>query len=298
MMSNLLAHATLPSGSGSSTVEWTLGLAFVLGLLHALEPGHGKTAMWVYLSSGGRRPWHPLVMGASTAFSHSISLLLIALTVHAAHHVITCDHTHEHPVSYGLQVASTGLIFVIGLWMLWAACRGKATTCGCAQHRGATAEASSLPTDASRQSTSSQGLVQLSRSSPAAAPQTTTVASAGNADGTSPPTPQPAGVGLIEPKSDNYRTTALLGIAIGLLPCPSALAAYLTSLSAGQPATAYWTILLFSLGIGVSLTCVGWGLQWLGAGLGRRLHRWQHLPWAHLRAALILMVAVFYATRL
>lgn len=85
----LLAHSGLAGMGSSSAVEWTLGLAFLLGLLHALEPGHGKTALWVYLSSGGRRPWHPLVMGASTAFSHSISLLVIALTVHAAHHGIT-----------------------------------------------------------------------------------------------------------------------------------------------------------------------------------------------------------------
>lgn len=257
--------------------------------------------------------------GASTAFSHSISLLLIALTVHAAHHVITCDHAHEHPVSYGLQVASTGLIFVIGLSMLWAACRGKTTTCGCAHHRGATASGSQPPANTSCQANvyqdssatrtadrdsspsppPNQGLVQLARISPAIANPTTgapptalTTVPAGAAG------PESAAVSRPAPKADNYRTTALLGIAIGLLPCPSALAAYLSSLSAGQPATAYWTILLFSLGIGVSLTCVGWGLQWLGAGLGQRLHRWQHLPWAHLRAALILMVAVFYATRL
>lgn len=45
------------------THELTLGLAFFLGALHALEPGHGKTAMLVYLSGERRGYWHPLVMG-------------------------------------------------------------------------------------------------------------------------------------------------------------------------------------------------------------------------------------------
>ena len=52
--------------------EVTLGLAFFLGALHAIEPGHGKTAMLVYLSGERRSFWHPVVIGIGTKpFSRS-----------------------------------------------------------------------------------------------------------------------------------------------------------------------------------------------------------------------------------
>ncbi len=62
--------------------ELTLGLAYFLGALHALEPGHGKTAMLVYLSGERRSYWHPVIMGLSSGIAHSISLIAIALAVH------------------------------------------------------------------------------------------------------------------------------------------------------------------------------------------------------------------------
>ena len=285
---------------GALSPTWVLLFSFMLGLLHALEPGHGKTAMWLYMASGVKRPWHPVVMGFSTAVSHSVSLFLIAMTVHAAHHVITCDHQHEHAISTGLQWFSTGLIFVIGLWMLIGAVRGKSKPCSCCHAREQTCATSNQldKTEVPR----SQSLVQLgnrpSQQSPAPALlQLSVHASSSTEPRTSSDSPTPTN-SPTAPVADRYRTTALLGVAIGLLPCPSALAAYLTSLSAGQPGTAYWTILLFSLGIGVSLTLVGWFLQWFGAGLSNRMSRFKDLPWPILRAALILMVAVVYGWRL
>lgn len=77
------------------THELTLGLAFFLGAIHALEPGHGKTAMLVYLSGQRRGFWHPIVMGLSSALAHSTSLLIIAFIVHLTQHALTGDHHHE-----------------------------------------------------------------------------------------------------------------------------------------------------------------------------------------------------------
>ena len=74
--------------------ELTLGLAFGLGALHAIEPGHGKTAMLLYLSGERKSFLHPLVMGLSSALTHSLSLILIASIVHLTHHLVTGDHHH------------------------------------------------------------------------------------------------------------------------------------------------------------------------------------------------------------
>ncbi|WDI42492.1 HoxN/HupN/NixA family nickel/cobalt transporter [Bremerella sp. P1] len=244
------------------THELTLGFAFLLGAIHALEPGHGKTAMLVYLAGEKRSLWHPVVMGLSTALSHSISLFAIAFAVHLTHHVVAGDHHHEHFVSDLLQWISAGLVLCVGAWMLWKAMSGKKTACchhhshdsGCKHH----------------------DLVQLGA--------------------------------LVSSESDDsmkkssskssFSTTALLGIAVGLLPCPSALVAYFTGLSTGQPWVAYGIIALFAAGIATSLSGVGLCLQLFGERLTNVSQRAKHLPWPHIRAALILAIGLFYVVRL
>lgn len=235
--------------------EITLGISFLLGALHALEPGHGKTAMLVYLAGGKRTVWHPIVMGLSTAVTHSVSLIAIASAVHLAHHLATGDHHHEERVSAGLRWASAVLVLGVGVWMLVQARRGKVVRCcghdhGHGDHGHATDDCSSHTT------------------------------------------PEP------DPRRTSYSTTALLGIAVGLLPCPSALAAYFTGLSAGNPASAYLIIGLFALGIATSLTVVGVLLQRFGQRLNVGTGRLAAVPWPLVRATLILGIGAFYTLRL
>jgi hypothetical protein len=82
------------------------------------------------------------------------------------------------------------------------------------------------------------------------------------------------------------------------LPCPSALAAYFTSLSTGSPAAAYLVIAIFAAGIACSLSVVGFALQQFGDRLSKRLRKGSSLPWAYVRASIILGVGVFYTFRL
>ncbi|PQO38031.1 sulfite exporter TauE/SafE family protein [Blastopirellula marina] len=246
------------------THELTLGFSFLLGAIHALEPGHGKTAMLVYLLGEKRSYWHPIVMGLSTAISHSVSLFAIAFVVHLTHHVISGDHHHEQMVSEVLQWISAVLVLLVGAWMLWKSWRGKGQAC--CHHHHHDGEACSNHTH----------LVTL--------------------DG-------PACHHTAEEKPRNsartsYSTTALLGIAVGLLPCPSALAAYFTGLSTGQPWLAYTIIALFAAGIATSLAGVGILLQVFGERFGQFSTKARQLPWGHIRALLILAIGVYYVGRL
>ncbi len=241
--------------------EITLGISFLLGALHALEPGHGKTAMLVYLAGGKRTVWHPIVMGLSTALTHSVSLIAIASAVHLAHHLATGDHHHEEQVSAGLQWASAVLVLGVGVWMLVQARRGKSVRC-CGHDHGADHSHSHVDGDHAV------------------------------GDCSSHTTSEP------DPRRTSYSTTALLGIAVGLLPCPSALAAYFTGLSAGNPGSAYLIIGLFALGIATSLTVVGVLLQRFGQRLNFGTGRLAAVPWPLVRAALILGIGAFYTLRL
>lgn len=251
--------------------ELTLGFAFLLGAIHALEPGHGKTAMLVYLSGGKKSLWHPIVMGLSTAVSHSCSLFAIAFVVHLTHHVVAHDHHHEHFVSELLQWISAGLVLCVGCWMLWQAVSGKKASC-CHHHHG--------DHEHSHGHDSCCGHEPLVSISPASDD-----GSQSNSSSKSTP-------------ASSYSTTALLGIAVGLLPCPSALVAYFTGLSTGQPWVAYGIIALFAAGIATSLSGVGICLQLFGERITNFSSRARSLPWGHIRAFAILAIGLFYIVRL
>ena len=90
--------------------------------------------------------------------------------------------------------------------------------------------------------------------------------------------------------------SAMLGVAFGLLPCPSAMAAYFSSMSTGAPVAAYMVIGLFAAGIAFSLTLVGICVQLFGEKMPQA-GRLSNLPWPWIRASLILGLGVFYLVR-
>ena len=283
----------------SHSHELSLGLSFFLGALHALEPGHGKTAMFVYLLDGKRSFWHPVVMGLSTAFSHSVSLFAIAFGVHIAHHLIAGDHHHEQQVSSVLQWISALLVVAVGGFLLVQAIRGRKVQCCGHHHDGPCSDHSHGHSHghAHEHAVGSMEpqLVQLGGfSSVNSAALSASVATAALLPVASAETNVVDGM----PSRNSYRTTAILGLAVGLLPCPTAMAAYFTGLSSGTPGTTYLIVGLFAAGIASSLSVVGILLQYFGEKFGRRSERLVNLPWNYIRSALILGIGLIYLARL
>lgn len=89
-------------------------LAFGIGALHALEPGHGKTIVAAYLV-GSRGTWqHAVYLGAIVTFTHTFSVFVLGLlTLFAAQYV---PAETIFPI---LSVASGLSIVILGLWLLW-----------------------------------------------------------------------------------------------------------------------------------------------------------------------------------
>jgi len=58
--------------------------AFWLGALHAMEPGHGKGVMGTYLVLSRGKPVHVVILGLASALSHTLVVVLLAVTAHAA----------------------------------------------------------------------------------------------------------------------------------------------------------------------------------------------------------------------
>lgn len=283
----------------SHSQELSLGLSFFLGALHALEPGHGKTAMFVYLLDGKRSFWHPVVMGLSTAFSHSVALFAIAFGVHVAHHLIAADHHQEEQVSGVLQWVSALLVVAVGGFLLVQAIRGGTVRCCDHHHDGACSDHShshvhATPHDHKTGTTIEQPLVQLGGfTSPVEAASTSNSTATVLPIASMESAPAPS-----IPARASYRTTAILGLAVGLLPCPTAMAAYFTGLSSGSPGATYVIIGSFAAGIASSLSIVGILLQYFGEKFGRRSERLVTLPWNYIRSALILAIGLIYLVRL
>src|SRR6476660_5197601 len=56
-----------------------IAVAFWLGAMHALEPGHGKTIVAAYLVGSRGNMRHAALLGATVTFTHTISVFLLGL---------------------------------------------------------------------------------------------------------------------------------------------------------------------------------------------------------------------------
>jgi ABC-type nickel/cobalt efflux system permease component RcnA/Tol biopolymer transport system component len=90
-----------------------LGVALLLGALHALTPGHGKTVVAAYLVGARGTTWHAVVLGTVVTLTHTGSVLLLgAITVAASRYIVP---TRLFPA---LELLSGLLIVGLGLGLL------------------------------------------------------------------------------------------------------------------------------------------------------------------------------------
>ncbi|MEG6617448.1 sulfite exporter TauE/SafE family protein [Peptococcaceae bacterium 1198_IL3148] len=105
--------------------------AFGIGALHALEPGHGKSIMGAYLILSRGRAIHAVVLGLTSAITHTTVIVVMSLAAHgvigaAANQTGLADN---QTVELWLKAVSGLLITLIGLRM--ALRRTSGCSCGC-----------------------------------------------------------------------------------------------------------------------------------------------------------------------
>lgn len=235
---------------GSFAIE----LAFVLGALHALEPGHGKTALFAYMLNGKKRPIHSVVMGLASGLSHTASIMGFAFVAHLASHMLTHGHDETMVLTQLFTWLSGVLMLGIGAYLLWRVLWPKAVTfvpassCGCPIHRAGSGNA---------------------------------VHDHGSANA-----------------AQSLSLSALLGMSGGLMPCPSALATYLSGLSSGNTAEGFFSILIYASGIAVSITLIGWAFHLIGEKAQHLVRRRSYTRWiGYVQAGSIFGIGVFYTAR-
>ena len=90
-----------------------LAIAFIVGILHALTPGHGKTIVAAYLVGSRGTFKHAIVLGSTVTLTHTGSVFLIGLvTLVASQYILP---TNLLPV---LEIVSGVLILALGFNLL------------------------------------------------------------------------------------------------------------------------------------------------------------------------------------
>ena len=179
--------------------------AFFLGALHALEPGHGKSAIAAYAVGYRSNLFHILILGLSAAIAHTATILVLALILGA-----TVSATAGDSARHYIEIGSAFLLFGTGVWLWRRAVKNKKVTKDCQNSDNQCACHKSYEANVVEQPVS-------------------------------------------------FSAISLLGISVGLLPCPTALAVLVASMTAGHFFGGLWTVCLFSIGIALTISMIAFG---------------------------------------
>jgi nickel/cobalt exporter len=91
-----------------------LGLAALLGGLHALTPGHGKSLVAAYLIGSRGTTGHAITLGSIVTFTHTASVIVIGLLALLASQFIV-----PRVLAPALEILSGLLVVMLGLQLLW-----------------------------------------------------------------------------------------------------------------------------------------------------------------------------------
>jgi ABC-type nickel/cobalt efflux system permease component RcnA len=230
-------------------IALSLALAVGLGAAHALSPGHGKAVMAAYLVGTRRSPHHAAILGATITATHTIGVFALGAVTLLASAIVTPERLYPYlALASGLMVAALGISLVISRTRL-----ALGTDELSAAHTGPGAE---LVVDGHQHTPHRHGL----------------------AEHTHEHLRPGAGMGAL----------VAMGVAGGLLPCPSALIVMLSAIALHRVAFGLVLIVAFSLGLALMLTGLGVALA-AGAPLLTRLP-WQNKLPSGLRAARVISV--------
>ncbi|MBZ5677879.1 MAG: high frequency lysogenization protein HflD [Acidobacteriia bacterium] len=91
-----------------------IAVAFWLGAMHALEPGHGKTIVAAYLVGSRGNMKHAALLGATVTFTHTISVFLLGLGT-----LLLSSYIVPEKIIPVLGVLSGISIVLIGGWLFY-----------------------------------------------------------------------------------------------------------------------------------------------------------------------------------
>ena len=210
-----------------------LFVAFGLGAVHAMSPGHGKTVVGAYLVGSKGTPKHAVFLGLTVTITHTLGVFALGfITLFASNYILP-----ERIMPF-LGFVSGLLVFFIGISLFKERLftffgRNRETGHHHSDHDNAGHDGESTH--------SHDGVTHTH---------------GGSTHSHAP----------IE--NLTWRKLLALGISGGLLPCPSALVLMLSAISLGRIGYGLVLTLVFSFGLAATLTTVGLLFLYIGKAVG------------------------------
>ncbi len=110
LLNDLLQKKDLPL----KTASLGLLVAFCLGTIHALSPGHGKALVAAYLVGERGATRHALILGGIVTFTHTISVFLLGFAM-----LFLSQYILPEKIVPWLSIISGVSIVLIGLFLFW-----------------------------------------------------------------------------------------------------------------------------------------------------------------------------------
>jgi len=239
--------------------------ALLLGAVHALSPGHGKTIVGAYLIGSRGTPRHAVFLAFTVTVTHTIGVFALGFaTLYASRFV------NPERLLPALSLVSALLVLGMGLVLL-------------VQRARAAVHALRPSTPGPRLDAGTSRALAFQVASPVAhrlilardhlTIQDGTMHSHGGGRMHSHLPPGAGGERV------TWKSLLTLGVSGGLVPCPSALVLLLAAIALGKTAFGMLMVLVFSVGLALTLTVVGLLFLYARSRLRRPTGavRWPHL---------------------
>ena len=221
---------------------WALFAALILGAVHALSPGHGKTIVGAYLIGSRGTPRHAMFLGFTVTVTHTLGVFVLGFaTLYASRFIV--------PERLFPILSLISAVLVLGMGVVLLVQRGLAAS---RVLRPLSAQGATVffPVAAAAASPGSGHGVLLARPHAHEHNHGGGMHSHGGSMHSHLP-PGAAGERV------SWKSLLTLGISGGLVPCPSAMVLLLAAIALNKTAYGMLLVVVFSVGLAITLTLVG-----------------------------------------
>lgn len=208
--------------------------AMLLGAVHALSPGHGKTIVGAYLIGSRGTPRHAVFLGSTVTITHTLGVFVLGFaTLYASRFIV--------PERLFPTMSLISAILVLGMGLLLLVQRTRAAYGPTVFHAVAAGPASGRGLILTHPHGHDHGHSHVGA----------TMHSHGGGAMHSHLPPGASG------EKVTWRSLLTLGISGGLVPCPSAMVLLLAAVALNKTAYGMLLVVAFSVGLAITLTAVG-----------------------------------------
>lgn len=127
------AMRRIRDGEGIAPALTLIGVGFAYGVAHALGPGHGKAIIAAYFLDRSRPLSDGVLAGGWIALGHTVSAVAVVAVLAGIVRSTSLDVLAQ---ARFVELASYGLIAVIGLWRLYGTLTGRTHCHACGHEHG------------------------------------------------------------------------------------------------------------------------------------------------------------------